>query len=1059
MLSLKNQNEIKKHLIARAAVEFDFDQTRKTMVSVSLKILNFSESLMVQSLIRHCMSIASRVFSKDKKIRALANGYLDYLDKEVLIEKGWKREVFEHTTTVAMDLISRHDSSILTDLIPGELRIECDLLLAKSDPVTPDQFDQWCANSMQTFEIVEGLPNVATSLASSVAFLRSRLGAGCTQAGKALRYMIENKDVMPDDLGLFGLADDIYVVENAALKLGGFKVGENLLFEFEGYSSSIKGILMEEGEKLIPLSLPSRLLMSSMNYLLEINHKRIVFALPEAGPAGFLALLYFFFESSNQASGEFVFPTIGSYIYFPVWRGFVQTKYLGEETVAGEKFHKVSFDDAGKSSKYMRVDQFRNCILEPRENARIFYQQEHLQQKTEVEVSALFEGLKTKKADLPFLIFLTQKNRFFHFFDELRPFGEALSSLFHITYHKNTGSVDLHGHGENELNVFADAEVAREFFMNNLDRQPTVICDVAELGKQFLEQVGDLSLNRASSLIFFYGDSEKTALETCRVNEFVFCCHGSAYADFPILPSSLKSNKSVGNFERKLVNSYLRPVIHRLGLESEVVDTFLALSAAVKKSSSLEGETYIVSKIGLVSNATVGSLFPLEEQEVKNYEKHIDELVDWLHMLERDDADELSRFLEQKRDELPYLPNSRNLATAIMNNSVEAVFARSNPELKRLEAYLSEHNLSHILACNLTALGMDAYSGNVLVPVMPMRSQMRFLCQTKISNQLLLNLTALEEKYFNRAVGSATKWQNALERANRQTFQNSTTIKRLPPEAGFDFAQALKEKSDEVDNELLNSIRNKSHKNLGNSPSTVREVAVACVHQIADESKVVFLPSGAKVICLNDTKSEFIEKPVKNILDGEIVLLRAGGKGDPYDEICRLTNPDEFLAAKAWANRWRERLRKYCQSNNYDLETLREKLLEVGLERGITTIKGWLESSSTIAPAYRQESIKAIYGLQYSGYPETEVEQVIEAIDRVYTMRRDAGDQLLEYLRRKGPAENLSEYLDEEEIVIHLPTSEFKMDVVHLAESLGEIEVPISNLWDIQELGRGKDAS
>ena len=74
-------------------------------------------------------------------------------------------------------------------------------------------------------------------------------------------------------------------------------------------------------------------------------------------------------------------------------------------------------------------------------------------------------------------------------------------------------------------------------------------------------------------------------------------------------------------------------------------------------------------------------------------------------------------------------------------------------------------------------------------------------------------------------------------------------------------------------------------------------------------------------------------------------------------------------------------------------------------------------------------------------------------------MRRDAGDQLLEYLRRKGPAENLSEYLDEEEIVIHLPTSEFKMDVVHLAESLGEIEVPISNLWDIQELGRGKDAS
>ena len=144
--------------------------------------------------------------------------------------------------------------------------------------------------------------------------------------------------------------------------------------------------------------------------------------------------------------------------------------------------------------------------------------------------------------------------------------------------------MDLHGQGENELNVFADAEVAREFFMNNLDRQPTVICDVAELGKQFLEQVSDLSLSRAKSLIFFYGDSEKTALETCRINGFVFCCHGAAYADFPAPPPSLKSKKSVGNFEGKLVNSYLRPVIHRLGLESEVVDTFLTLSAAVKKT-------------------------------------------------------------------------------------------------------------------------------------------------------------------------------------------------------------------------------------------------------------------------------------------------------------------------------------------------------------------------------------------------------------------------------------------------------------------------------------------
>lgn len=1055
MISLKTQNDIKKSLSNRKSVNFDLDRTRGNMLSVSTKLLNFSESLMMQALLRHCMSVASRVFSLDKDVQALAASYLDYLDNSILINNEFDEEALKHTTTIAMDLISERDSSIMTDLVPPELRLECDHSLAKSDPITAAEFDEWCTASMQTFDIVAGLPNVATSLASALGFLRGRLETGCNESGKALSYLTQNNDVLPDDLGLFGMADDIYVLEKTALKLGGFKTGENLLFEFEGYSSAIKGILMEENGKLVPLSLSTRLMLSSINYLIDSGKKRFIFALPEPGPSGILALLYLFLEAPKLVKTDFDFPEAGTNIYFPVWNGYVEAKYLGEETFANEKFYAVAFDDENRSKKYMKLDQYRNCVLTPMPNRRIYRDQQHLKQNADVEVSALFEGVKFKNANLPFIIFLTQKNRFVHFFNDLSPFGESLSTFFHVHYHKRTGSVDEFGSGQNQINVFSDAESAREFFMKNIEKNPTVICDVADLGEHFLEQVSEISLNKAKNLIFFFSDSDKNPLETCRQNKFSFCCHGSAYADFPYVHSSLQGNQSIGNFEKKLVSSYLKPRIERLGFESEVVDLFIELSSLVKKSSGAVGETYIVSKIGLISRSTVSSLLPLEQHERQISANHIDELVEWLDMLDRDDADDLLEFLQENRDELINLSDKRNLAETILGNPVEAVFARSTLERQKLESYMALHNITNVETCSLTALGIKSYSGNILVPVMPTsRAQTRFLCQTKISERLLLNFTALEEKQFNRTVSQAVRWQTALERANRQTFQNTLTIRQLPPDIDFDFGQALNEKTDEIDNDLLNSIQNNAQNNINNSSNVARDVAVACVHHIADENKIVFFPPKAKVICIDEIESEFIEKPVKSILDGDIILLRSGGKGDPYDEICALTHPEEFSETKDWAVRWRERLRKYSLSNGFQPESLQERLAEVGLIRGVPTIKGWLENSATIAPADPQDSIKAIYALPFSNYPETEVERVLAAIDKVYSMRRDASEQLLNYLSQENPVD----FLNAEEVVIRLPTSEFSMRVVHLAESLGEIEVPVSSLWEIQELERRRHA-
>ena len=80
---------------------------------------------------------------------------------------------------------------------------------------------------------------------------------------------------------------------------------------------------------------------------------------------------------------------------------------------------------------------------------------------------------------------------------------------------------------------------------------------------------------------------------------------------------------------------------------------------------------------------------------------------------------------------------------------------------------------------------------------------------------------------------------------------------------------------------------------------------------------------------------------------------------------------------------------------------------------------------------------------------------MLDAIDKVYNMRLEARDKLLYYLKQENPVD----ISDTKEITIHFPNSEFRMRVVNLGELLGEIEVPVSNLWRLQELTRAQDAS
>ena len=97
-------------------------------------------------------------------------------------------------------------------------------------------------------------------------------------------------------------------------------------------------------------------------------------------------------------------------------------------------------------------------------------------------------------------------------------------------------------------------------------------------------------------------------------------------------------------------------------------------------------------------------MLPLEEQERQNCVEDVSELVEWLDNLNRDEADEFSKFLHKNLADLLNVPEDRNLIEVLRKHSVEAVFARSKTEQEKLRAYLSHHNILNVETCILSAM-------------------------------------------------------------------------------------------------------------------------------------------------------------------------------------------------------------------------------------------------------------------------------------------------------------------------------------------------------------------
>ena len=152
------------------------------------------------------------------------------------------------------DLLDSLNVNYLENLSP-KLKSKCDELLEKTEPVDLKYFKTKFEDLRKQINLFAFNPSLNNSLKTAFNFLAKKSkenNNSSVLASKALNYLSQEHDVLPDNLGIFGIADDVYVLENTANNLGGLNYGEELFAELNTIVDSQEQLFIAEEDYLRP---------------------------------------------------------------------------------------------------------------------------------------------------------------------------------------------------------------------------------------------------------------------------------------------------------------------------------------------------------------------------------------------------------------------------------------------------------------------------------------------------------------------------------------------------------------------------------------------------------------------------------------------------------------------------------------------------------------------------------------------------------------------------------------------------------------------------------------
>lgn len=1056
---MANNLEIIKKLlrdqIKSIPTEIERGEIQSTLLQASNIILEKKSFKRNASIIRLSICISSYAMDPQENFFKTAFSYFklikEFPDLPVL--------QFKLATLHTYDKLVQDLNVNFLETLSPKIKDKCDKYLEETDPIKLANFKNKFENLKKQISLFAINPALNDSLQTAFSFLykkASQNNNSASIAAKALGYLCEEHDIIPDNLGIFGIADDVYVLESVANELGGLNYGEELYLELNTMINSQEQIFVSDDGFLRPLNKQLQLLLTKIKFLSQ-KDGRYVFVLPDTGPTALLYFISQMVDFTNEEANQNILTEedleVGSNIYFKVKGGFFEVLYMGVENIHDQEHVKLKFEsDKGNPSFFYNKNILTYALKSVHENSKILRKRENFEINF-LNDSYIPHKVKQRSLDLSNYIFLTNKFKLEKNIDEVSPFGTNFTNLISFEYIKlkRNGTIgeEMIGNSSNRIKIFSDASVAREYFLTDMyeNNNINVICDSSELGTRFLEELSELDLRKISKFLFFYPHNQKNHLHVCQEKSFDFCYPGKAFVDMGEPRSYSKTSNVIVEYEKLLYSSYLTPEILSENITSDYIDNLHNFSKKMSRVTKNSGNFLLSYQINYICEKLLQNIFGFNTDEIKLVTEKIDQLIYTLEYIDEEIADQFKSYLIENKDTLLHLNKEREFISFVTKHSSKnpAVLARTFSEKKEIETFLMSVGLANIDVIYIQTGFIKSNNKVLLVPVMPNTKMINMLNQIKISKSVILNFTKNEYQFFRRLNNKTNRWNLLLENLNKKTFAGSkVATKKTIGKVEEKIIQFVEnEEEEEIQQIVKEKFQLKQNKSF--SVSNMRESILAKAFSVKDTSNILFLPPNSDVISYDVNTNKFVEIEVDTIQNDKIVLVRSDNSGDPYEEIAFIVDHN-YGNKKARSAVWKKILKNYLLSNQLSVEELTNKLALLNVKRHPNTIKGWLEKATTIAPKYPEITLEAILKLTKTKSPS--VSEIITARDDVMQTRRKAANRLMSYL----PELTYDEILEKSYIDIKFSNSNLSMKIIHIENYVDEIEINPNQIWKLESL-------
>lgn len=874
-------------------------------------------------------------------------------------------------------------------------------------------------------------------------------------AKASLQYLILDKDIVNDSIGILGLVDDLYALDI------GIKNSRP-----ESYFSS----LVNRHDELYPnFSLPSikssqslslinleNIIKASYTKLSDEKMKRLLI-LPDIGPLHvFIAMgraICNRIDASNTdlmepldfKSGDHILlgtlPAIayGREIQKPVivqYDGpseyknlfWVLTANRGEKTTINKSMLDEAklITDQPPLSKLRIIDKFKN-----------------LSDKRIASWGAVDFSMNVKNAPSKrkIFIFSTQKklNEYLH---EM-VFDARISDWFGVRYFNAKG-------------IFADKVSEKQLF-------PEPMFYTTSNKEQALEMIAQRWKNQAGPFepmliivnepswlndIYFLKQLKKVNADVLILSKYFDSKKNSiiqeeGFKTLSARPESLIPIKETIAGARTRLESYLyrsQPVeLEISNIQNSIVDEILEI---IQKTKFDDEHIYKKYKLTGFLRSINQRITPLEDGELTKLSKRFDEIMADFALLSRfnNDYSPLFNYLNSHQTEflsINRLDDLHKVLKAIPPENKTLVLSPYN-QIERLSKDIKrKFPDSNMVIINHNNLDYESNTDNLVIPIFIDKYQFQRLRNYRYASKhvfLMTNreskLNAKVERYEKQLFSSIYANKPSVDVGNKITIEDiDDLIEQLNP---------------------FNEILQASLKIVNTKFKSIYEAQnISSKILILEDERILILPDGGSALIadLSESRYSISMTKVSGLSIGKSIVIPESISGHDLLEAVMKSddaNLDTFNKLEKDSQEWQIILKDYLERNALSILELRNKLSSIGIDRDVATVVSWLNSPDTVAPQNRREVIPKIFHLAEEKNAD-DSKKCLQAVESMYKLRAQAREKLKDILNSLEVRQNETSF----DVVIenlHIKFSIYKI------QSIAASEIEFKHLYKLHDL-------